>query len=75
MVAEHEAGMLGTTALDAEDQAVRRAELAARMAEAQQKLAAANAPWWRGGANSLTLAIAAGAITLLGNIGLAAYNG
>jgi hypothetical protein len=64
----------GDADLVAEEHAVRREELAARLAEAQQKIAAANAPWWRG-ATPLTVAVVAGALTLLGNVGAALYTG
>lgn len=72
MTDEH--GALGDIDFVAEEHAVRRLEFAARLAEAEQKLAAANAPWWRG-ATPLTVAVAAGALTLLGNLGVALYTG
>jgi lysozyme family protein len=53
---------------------VRRKELAARLAEAQQKILAARAPWWRN-PTPLSVAVAAGALTILGNIGAALYTG
>jgi hypothetical protein len=64
----------GVADVAAEELAVKREELAARRVEAQQKIAAANAPWWRG-ATPLSVAVAAGALTIMGNIAAALYTG
>jgi hypothetical protein len=53
---------------------VKAEELRVRRLEAEKAIAAANASWWRK-SDPLLLAIVAGIITLLGNIGVALYNG
>ena len=61
------------TAASNEEAAVKRLELRARKIEAEQTLAAARAPWWRR-ADTLTVAVLAGALTLLGNAWVAYLN-
>jgi hypothetical protein len=56
-----------------DESSVRTAELAARRAEAEAKLTAASAPWWRK-ADALVLAVAAGAFGLAANVWVAWYN-
>lgn len=56
-----------------EERAVKLQELQARQAEANAKLKSLTAPWWSK-PDPLVLAVAAGVITLAGNIGVAWYN-
>jgi WD40 repeat protein len=60
--------------VEAQEFSIKREELKARQAEAAAKLRLANAPWWMR-ADPLVLAVAAGVLTLAGNIGVAWYNG
>jgi hypothetical protein len=53
---------------------VKAEELRVRRLEAEKAIAIAKAPWWRK-SDPLLLAIVAGVMTLLGNIGVALYNG
>lgn len=53
---------------------VKRLELRARRAAAARDWINARAPWWRK-ADPLVLAIAAGTLTLFGNLAVAVYNG
>ena len=57
-----------------DENAVKLAEFTARRAEAEAKLVAISAPWWRHRADPLVLAVAAGVFTLAANIGVAWYN-
>jgi hypothetical protein len=53
---------------------VKAAELEARRLDAEKALAATGSRWWRR-ADPLVIAIFAGALTLLGNMGVALFNG
>jgi hypothetical protein len=57
-----------------EELAVKAAELQVRRLEAAKAMADISSPWWRR-ADPLTLAIFAGVLTLLGNMGVALLNG
>jgi kumamolisin len=56
-----------------EELTVKAAELEVRRLEAEKALASSKSVWWRR-ANPLTLAILAGALTLLGNMSVALWN-
>jgi hypothetical protein len=56
-----------------EEKEVKAAELQVRQLEAAKAMSAMTAPWWRR-ADPLVLAIFAGVLTLLGNMGVALLN-
>jgi kumamolisin len=56
-----------------DETAVKAAELKVRTLTAQKELASLSSPWWRR-ADPLVLAVIAGILTLLGNMGVAFYN-